>query len=65
VEEHIMNTEIDYFVVVNHEEQYSLWPSFKALPNGWSAVGEAASKAECLEFIKQQWTDMTPLSLRN
>lgn len=60
-----MNTEINYFVVVNQEEQYSLWPSFKTLPQGWSAVGEATSKDECLAYIKQHWTDITPLSLRN
>ena len=53
-----------YQVVVNHEEQYSIWPEHKEIPNGWKAVGEAGSKQDCLEHIKQVWTDMRPLSLR-
>jgi MbtH protein len=54
-----------YVVVVNDEEQYSIWPSEKIIPPGWRSIGEARSKAECLEFIEQIWTDMRPLSLRN
>jgi len=53
-----------YQVVVNHEEQYSLWPAGKALPAGWRAAGKAGPKAECLAYIEQVWTDMRPLSLR-
>jgi MbtH protein len=53
-----------YQVVVNHEEQYSLWPADKALPLGWSAEGKTGSKQECLDYIKEVWTDMRPLSLR-
>ncbi|PWB83436.1 MAG: MbtH family protein [Methylocystaceae bacterium] len=53
-----------YTVVVNHEEQYSIWPEYKDIPNGWRAVGKTGEKAECLAFIKEVWTDMRPLSLR-
>jgi len=53
-----------YQVVINHEEQYSLWPDYKEIPNGWRAEGTQGSKEECLAHIKQVWTDMRPLSLR-
>jgi MbtH protein len=53
-----------YTVVVNHEEQYSIWPSDRELPRGWRDEGKKGSKAECLEHIKTVWTDMRPLSLR-
>ncbi|WP_020563497.1 MbtH family protein [Methylosarcina fibrata] len=51
-------------VVVNGEEQYSIWPDYKAVPNGWRTVGKSGVKKECLEYIEQVWTDMRPLSLR-
>lgn len=54
----------EFTVVVNHEEQYSIWPSYKELPAGWRAVGVQGKKAECLDYIEQTWTDMRPLSLR-
>jgi MbtH protein len=53
-----------YTVVVNHEEQYSIWPEYKEIPKGWRAVGKTGLKAECLAYIKEVWTDMRPLSLR-
>lgn len=53
-----------YVVVVNDEEQYSIWPEYKALPAGWRTVGKSGPKAECLAHIKEVWTDMRPLSLR-
>lgn len=53
-----------YRVVLNHEEQYSLWPESKDTPPGWRDVGRIGSKAECLEYITEVWTDMRPLSLR-
>jgi uncharacterized protein YbdZ (MbtH family) len=53
-----------YRVVVNHEEQYSIWPEYKKNPLGWTDVGKSGSKSECLEYIKEVWTDMRPLSLR-
>ena len=53
-----------YNVVMNHEEQYSIWPSFKEIPLGWKDVGKSGTKEECLAYIKEVWTDMRPLSLR-
>lgn len=51
-------------VVVNHEEQYSLWPADQENAPGWRDGGKAGTRAECLEYIQQVWTDMRPLSLR-
>ncbi len=53
-----------YKVVVNHEEQYSIWSADRENPLGWRDVGKHGSKAECLAYIKEVWTDMRPLSLR-
>ena len=53
-----------YTVVVNHEEQYSIWPADRNLPLGWNEAGKSGTKQECLEYIKEVWTDMRPLSLR-
>lgn len=53
-----------YKVVVNHEEQYSIWPSDRENPIGWKDVGKNGLKQECLDYIKEVWTDMRPLSLR-
>jgi MbtH protein len=53
-----------YNVVVNHEEQYSIWPTYREVPLGWRIAGKSGKKAECLEYIKEVWTDMRPLSLR-
>ena len=53
-----------YKVVVNHEEQYSIWPEDMPNPLGWKDAGKSGMKAECLEFVKEVWTDMRPLSLR-
>jgi MbtH protein len=53
-----------YTVVMNHEEQYSIWPADRELPLGWSAVGKTGLKAQCLAYIEEVWTDMRPRSLR-
>jgi MbtH protein len=53
-----------YRVVINHEEQYSIWPNDRDNPAGWSDVGVSGSKDECLEHISRVWTDITPLSVR-
>lgn len=53
-----------YAVVVNDEEQYSIWPAHKPLPLGWRQTGMIADKAACLRHIDGVWTDMRPLSLR-
>lgn len=60
------NQDIDvrYTVVVNHEEQYSIWFADRELPLGWKEVGKTGSKEECLSYIEEVWTDMRPLSLR-
>lgn len=62
-----MSTEIDegtYRVVVNHEEQYSIWPDYREIPEGWRDVGVSGSRETCLDHIETVWTDMRPLSLR-
>ncbi len=53
-----------YSVVVNHEEQYSIWPEYKDIPAGWREAGKTGTKKECLDYIETVWTDMRPLSLR-
>ena len=53
-----------YKVVMNHEEQYSIWPASRENPPGWQDAGKSGSKEECLAYIKEVWTDMRPLSLR-
>ncbi len=53
-----------YKVVVNHEEQYSIWPQDKENAPGWRDAGKSGAKPECLAFIREVWTDMRPLSLR-
>ncbi len=53
-----------YKVVMNHEEQYSIWPEGRENALGWRDVGKSGLKADCLAFIKEVWTDMRPLSLR-
>jgi MbtH protein len=53
-----------YKVVVNHEEQYSIWPAYRENPLGWNDAGKSGLKADCLSYIKEVWTDMRPLSLR-
>lgn len=51
-------------VVANQEGQYSIWPDYKEIPAGWSAVGKTGLKKECLDYIESVWTDMRPASLR-
>ncbi len=53
-----------YRVVVNEEEQYSIWPEYLPLPASWRAAGKEGLRAECLAHIGEVWTDMRPLSLR-
>ena len=53
-----------YKVVINHEEQYSIWPADRENALGWNDVGKSGSKQECLDYIEEVWTDMRPLSLR-
>jgi MbtH protein len=63
----VTDQEVDkttYEVVINQEEQYSIWPARRELPRGWQAVGVSGTKSDCLSHIKNVWTDMRPLSLR-
>lgn len=53
-----------FVVVANHEEQYSIWPLGRELPQGWREAGPSGSRDECLDYIERTWTDMRPLSLR-
>ena len=53
-----------YKVVINHEEQYSIWPADRENALGWRDAGRSGTKEECLAFIRETWTDMRPLSLR-
>jgi MbtH protein len=55
---------IIYKVVVNQEEQYSIWFVDRQLPAGWKEAGREGLKEECLDYIEQVWKDMRPLSLR-
>jgi uncharacterized protein YbdZ (MbtH family) len=54
-----------FFVLVNDEEQRSLWPAFVDVPDGWRVVYGEASRAACLEFVDETWTDVRPKSLRD
>ncbi|MGW7543090.1 MbtH family protein [Streptomyces sp. NPDC054770] len=51
-----------YLVLVNEEGQYSLWPSFADVPDGWTVIVDGASRQECLDYVNEHWTDMRPLS---
>jgi len=63
-----MSTEQDpfdtYVVVVNDEEQYSIWPAVRPLPSGWYDAGFTGGRQDCLDHIEARWTDMRPRSLR-
>jgi MbtH protein len=54
----------EYVVLVNCEEQYSLWLADLEIPKGWKEVFARNNKKACLEYVKEVWTDMRPLSLR-
>ena len=54
-----------FHVVVNDEEQHSLWPVFAEVPAGWRVVFGEATRTECLEYVEQNWTDLRPKSLQD
>jgi len=58
------NSDQVFVVVVNNEDQYSIWPEHQIIPLGWRAVGEPGSKETCLKYISEVWTDLRPLSQR-
>ncbi|MEU5404185.1 MbtH family protein [Streptomyces sp. NPDC005963] len=53
-----------FYVVVNDEEQHSLWPVFADVPAGWRVAFGEASRSDCLEYVERNWTDLRPRSLR-
>jgi MbtH protein len=53
----------EFAVLVNDEGQYSLWPTFRDVPAGWTAALARGTRAECLEYVERNWTDMRPKSL--
>ncbi|HUF78908.1 MAG TPA: MbtH family NRPS accessory protein [Thermoanaerobaculia bacterium] len=53
-----------YKVLINHEEQYSIWPADREIPPGWDEIGKTGTKVEVLDYIEEVWTDLRPLSLR-
>ncbi|MFD3041626.1 protein mbtH [Mycolicibacterium conceptionense] len=53
-----------FYVLINDEEQHSLWPSFAEVPAGWRKVYGEANRSDCLEFVEQNWPDIRPKSLR-
>ncbi|SBU98638.1 MbtH protein [Streptomyces sp. Ncost-T6T-1] len=57
------NPDGQYYALINDEGQYSLWPSFVQIPEGWSVAQGPASREACLEFIGEVWTDLRPTSL--
>ena len=56
---------VTYKVVLNDEQQYSIWPADRENASGWRDAGKSGTRQECLAYIKEVWTDMRPLSLRN
>jgi MbtH protein len=57
--------EVIYRVVINHEEQWSIWPEYREIPAGWRSEGTSGTRDECLSHIDRSWTDMRPLSARD
>ena len=58
------DTELEYQVLINEEEQYCLWPVLGDVPDGWTQVGPTGSKEVCSAYVAEHWTDMTPKSER-
>ncbi|MEV1091057.1 MbtH family protein [Streptomyces microflavus] len=52
-----------YLVLVNHEGQHSLWPSFAEVPVGWTVVHPEDTRQACLDYVEENWTDLRPKSL--
>ena len=59
-----MDEDIRYQVLINDEEQYSLWPADQDAPAGWRGTGTEGSKEDCVSYVDEVWTDMRPRSLR-
>ncbi len=61
----IDNENTEFLVVINDQQQYSIWPAFKDVPAGWKETGMRDKKAQCLEYINEHWLDMRPQDLRD
>lgn len=59
-----MRNGIEFIVVVNEEEQYSIWHKNREVPIGWKALDVSGTKEQCLDYIEKVWTDMRPKSIR-
>ena len=59
------NASTQYQVVINNEQQYSIWRADRELPLGWKPVGKTGTREECQAYIQEVWTDMRPSSLRH
>ncbi|WP_439658394.1 MbtH family protein [Lentzea sp. HUAS TT2] len=59
-----MDEDVKYQVLINDEEQYSLWPADQDIPAGWRSTGTEGSKEHCVSYVDEVWTDMRPRSLR-
>ena len=57
------DAEGQFYVLVNAENQHSLWPAFVEVPNGWRVVHGESTKDSCVDYIEANWTDMRPASL--
>lgn len=57
------DSEAEYFVLINDEAQYSLWPAFADVPAGWTVVHGKDGRQACLDYIETNWVDMRPKSL--
>jgi MbtH protein len=57
------NPDGEYLVLVNDENQHSLWPSFAEVPAGWTVAHGPESRQSCLDYVERNWTDMRPKSL--
>ncbi|WP_018599300.1 MbtH family protein [Mycobacterium sp. 155] len=53
-----------FFVLVNDEDQYSLWPAFADVPAGWWVVFGESDRVDCLAYVERTWTDLRPRTLR-
>ena len=54
-----------FYVLINAEEQHSLWPTFAAIPDGWTVVFGEATRTDCLAYVEQNWPDIRPKTLRD
>ena len=61
----IDNPDTEFTVVINDQEQYSIWPACRPVPAGWQTVGVTGNKSDCLAHINDVWTDQRPKRLRD